>query len=94
MEDTYLDHIFFILTKEEGGLGIKVVKRLSARNNSYGCHVALQALRWPCKLWGAPSVSKYAGMHALSFTLPKLHLATLKEDFSQDQGLRKEICDF
>ena len=33
---------------------------------------------WPCKLWGAPTVSKHAGMHALSLTLPKLHLATFK----------------
>ena len=75
MDNTYLDHIFFILTKEEGGRGIKVVKRLSA--DTYGCHVALQAIRWPCKLWGAPTVSKRAGIHALSLTLPKLRLATL-----------------
>jgi len=54
------------------------VKRVSARDNTYGCNVALQAIRWPCKLWGAPTVSKHAGMHALSLTLPKLHLASLK----------------
>ena len=74
MENTYLDHISFILTKEEGGLGIKVVKRLSARDNTYGCHMALQAIRWPCKLWGAPTVSKHARMYALTLTLPNLHL--------------------
>lgn len=56
------------------------MKRLSARDNTYRCHVALQAIGWPCKLWGAPAVSKLAGMHALSLTLPKLHLATLKKD--------------